>query len=264
MKLLRFVLFLFISFYLVSCGTQQKIPNYLQGVTDTTVNPNVKMPELRIQKNDLLSIRVYSASTRPEISDAIYNLPDQAAAAPDGQGQAPSPGGYLVDINGNIEYPRIGLIKAEGLTKLQLADTIKRRINEKDSVLANPSVIIRFQNLRVTVLGEVNKEGPISIPGEKVTILEAIGLAGGIKDFGLKNSVKVIREVDGKREAGYVDLTSNSLFESNYYNLVQNDMIVVEPSKRKPKKTDQELAFRQAAFIVSLVTAIAVVISVFQ
>jgi len=170
----------------------------------------------------------------------------------------------LVDINGNIEYPRIGLIKAEGLTKLQLADTIKRKINEKDSVLTNPSVIIRFQNLKVTLLGELNREGPISVPAERVTILEAIGLAGGIKDYGMKDSVLVIRELDGKRTAGRVDLTSNNLFESPYYNLMQNDVVVVGPSNRKARKTEQEIFYRQAAFVVSLITAIAVVITVFQ
>ena len=149
------------------------------------------------------------------------------------------------------------------MTKLQLADTIKRKINEKDSVLTNPSVIIRFQNLKVTVLGEVNREGPISVPGERVTILEAIGLAGGIKDWAMKDSVKVIRELDGKERPGVVDMPSNNLFESPYYNLMQNDVIVVEPSKRKAKKTEQEMFYRQAAFVVSLITAIAVVITGF-
>jgi len=186
-------------------------------------------------------------------------LPSQST----GEGTSSSPG-FLVDINGNIEYPRIGLIKAEGLTKLQLADTIKRKINEKDSVLTNPSVIIRFQNLKVTLLGELNREGPISVPAERVTILEAIGLAGGIKDYGMKDSVKVIRELDGKRTAGWVDLTSNNLFESPYYHLMQNDVVVVEPSKRKARKTEQEIFYRQAGFVVSLITAIAVVITVFQ
>ena len=84
-------------------------------------------------------------------------------------------------------------------------------------------------------MGEVN-QGPISVPGERVTILEAIGLAGGINDFGMKNSVKVMREVDGKREAGYVDISSKDLFESPYYNLMQNDVVVVDPVNGKQKK----------------------------
>jgi len=264
MKFFRIVLFSALPFYFISCTPQQKIPYYLENVTDTTIIEKVQITELRIQKNDLLSIQVYSASTKPQISDAIYNLPSQGGPTEGSSSSGSGAGGFLVDANGNIEYPQIGLLKVEGLTKLQLADTIKRKINEKDSVLTNPSVVIRFQNLKVTVLGEVNKEGPITIPGEKVTILEAIGLAGGIKDFGLKNSIKVVREIDGKRQAGYVDLSSNSLFESPYYNLMQNDMIVVTASKRKAKKADQEIVFRQAGFVVSLITAIAVVISVFQ
>ena len=259
MKLLGIVLFLGFIAHFVSCSSQKKLPNYLENVSDTTIRADVQIPELRIQKSDLLSIQVYSASTKPEISDAIFNLPGQGSA----EGVTTTTG-YLVDVNGNIEYPRIGLVKAEGLTKLQLADTIKRKINEKDSVLTNPSVIIRFQNLKVTLLGEVNREGPISVPAERVTILEAIGLAGGIKEWGMKDSVMVIRELDGKRTAGWVDLTSNNLFESPYYHLMQNDVILVEPSKRKAKKTEQEVFYRQAAFVVSLITAIAVVITVFQ
>lgn len=259
MKLLGIVLFLGFTAHFVSCSSQKKLPNYLENVSDTTIRADVQVPELRIQKSDLLSIQVYSASTKPEISDAIFNLPGQGSAE---GGTATT--GYLVDVHGNIEYPRIGLIKAEGLTKLQLADTIKRKINERDSVLTNPSVIIRFQNLKITLLGEVNREGPISVPAERVTILEAIGLAGGIKDWGMKDSVMVIRELDGKRTAGWVDMTSNNLFESPYYHLMQNDVILVEPSKRKAKKTEQEVFYRQAAFVVSLITAIAVVITVFQ
>lgn len=263
MKFLRIVIFFALPFYFISCTPQQKIPNYLQNVTDTTITEKILPSELRIQKNDLLSIQVYSASTKPQISDAPYNLVSQGGGSPEGS-TGSSVGGFLVDANGNIEYPQIGLLKVEGLTKIQLADSIKKKINEKDSVLTNPAVIIRFQNLKVTVLGEVNREGPITVPGEKVTIMEAIGLAGGVKEFGLRNAVKVVREIDGKRQAGYVDLSSNSLFESPYYNLMQNDLIVVEPSKRKAKKADQEMVYRQAGFVVSLITAIAVVIRVFQ
>lgn len=262
MKFIRIVLFFVLPFYLISCGTQKRIPNYLQYVNDSTGKGNVQMPELRIQKNDLLSIRVYSASIRPDISDAIYNLPVQNEGS--SSAGAASSSGFLVDVNGNIEYPRIGLLQAEGLTKLQLAEVIKRKINEKDSVLANPSVIIRFQNLKITVLGEVNQQGPIAVPGERVTILEAIGLAGGVNEFGLKNSVKVMRETDGKREMGVVDLSSKDLFESPYYNLVQNDVVVVDPTTRKIKKAEQEVVMRQVSFGLSLITAIALLYNIFN
>jgi polysaccharide export outer membrane protein len=264
MKFIRFVVIVALPFYILSCRTQQKIPNYLQDLSDTTGPAEVRIPELKIQKNDLLSIQVYSASTRPEISDAPYNLPGQSSPTGDSGASIPSISGFLVDANGNIEYPQLGVLHVEGLTKQQLAELIKTRINAEKTVLLNPSVIIRFQNLKVTVMGEVNKQGPIVVPGERVTILEAIGLAGGITDYGQKEKVKVVREVDGKRQVGIVDLSSKDLFESPYYNLMQNDMVFIDPSGRKAKRADQEVAFRQAGFVISVITAIAVVIRVFQ
>jgi len=260
MKYIRTILFLVLPFYFISCGTQQRIPNYLQDVNDSTGKGEVRIPELKIQKNDLLSIQVYSASTKPDISDAPYNLPSQAQQG----GGVAGTGGFLVDVNGNIEYPQLGVLQVEGLTKLQLADTIKRKINEKDSVLTNPSLIIRFMNLKVTVMGEVNKQGPVSVPGERVTILEAIGLAGGTTDFGMKNSVKVMRETDGKRETGIVDLSSKDLFESPYYNLLQNDVVVVDAAQRKAKKAEQDVLMRQVSFGLSLLTAIALLYNIFN
>ena len=131
-------------------------------------------------------------------------------------------------------------------------------------MLTNPSVIIRFMNLKVTVMGEVSKQGPISVPGERVTILEAIGLAGGTTDYGIKNPVKVMRETNGKREVGFVDLSSKDLFESPYYNLQQNDVVVVDPTKRKAKKAEQDVIMRQVSFGLSLITAIALLYNIFN
>ncbi|MFT3676149.1 MAG: polysaccharide biosynthesis/export family protein [Chitinophagaceae bacterium] len=262
MKLFRAFLLLAFPFYFISCGTQKRIPNYLQQVSDTTRTAAVMYPELRIQKNDMLSIQVYSASTKREISDVAYNLPGGTAST--GTESGTSSSGFLVDARGDIYYPMIGKVHAEGLTRQELGETILRKINEKDSVLASPSIIIRFQNLRITVLGEVGRQGVIQIPGERVNILEAIGLAGGVTDFGLKQSVKVIRESDGKREVGIVDLSSSDLFASPYYNLQQNDMVLVDPTIRKAKKVEQEAFFRQAGFVVSIITAMAVVVRLFQ
>src|SRR5690348_5507870 len=182
MKLLRSLLLIAFPIYLISCHSQQKIPNYLQGVNDSTAKGTFTVPELRIQKNDLLSIQVVSAATRPEV-DALYNLP----VASGGNSGAGPVGGFLVDANGNIEYPKLGPIHAEGLTKGELADSIKKKLTEPVKLLENPVVIIRFQNLKITVLGEVYNQGVVTVPGEKITILEAIGLAGGINDYGLRS-----------------------------------------------------------------------------
>jgi polysaccharide export outer membrane protein len=91
-----------------------------------------------------------------------------------------------------------------------------------------------------------------------------VGLAGGVTDYGLKNAVKVIREVDGKRKIGLVDLSSDSLFESPYYNLMQNDVVLVQPTKRKVKKAEQDLVVQRVSFGLSIITAIALLYNIFK
>jgi polysaccharide export outer membrane protein len=259
MKFIRTVLLLAFPFYFFSCNPQQRIPYYLQNAKDTSGNAEVKIPELRIQKNDLLTIRVYSASTIAEI-DELYNIRTTRTGS---SGQAESVTGFLVDANGNIEYPRLGSFHAEGLTKDELATQIKKRLTEPVELLKDPSVIIRFQNLKITVLGEVGNQGVVNVPGERVTILEAVGLAGGIRDEGLKNSVKVIREIDGKREIGLIDLSSDSLFHSPYYNLMQNDVVLVQPSKRKRTSVEQDFIYRRITLGVGLITSVALLYNIF-
>ena len=254
MKFFRIPALLVLTVYFFSCGTQQKLPLYLENVVDTTGKDEVKIPELHIQKNDVLSIQVYSLSTKPEISDAIYNLPCSGTSVC----------GYMVDNSGNIEYPRLGTFHAEGLTKLELAAQIKKRLTEPVELLINPNVIIRFLNYKVTVLGEVFKPGTISVPGERITILEAIGLSGDITQYGRKNTVKVIREVNNKREIGTIDLSSKDLFDSPYYNLMQNDVVMVEPSKQRIKSTDQALVQQKVAFAISIISAISVIYSIIR
>ena len=261
MKFTRIPALLFLSVYLLSCGTQQKLPGYLENVVDTTGKDEVKIPDLLIQKNDLLSIQVYSLSTRPELSDAIYNLPCAGAS---GGSNTASVCGFMVDANGNIEYPRLGLFHAEGLTKHELATQIKKRLTEPIELLTSPNVIIRFLNYKITVLGEVGNPGTINVPGERITILEAIGLSGDITDDGKKNAVKVIREVNNKREIGLIDLSSKDLFESPYYNLMQNDVILVEPSKRKIKTSEQALVQQRVGFAISIISAITVIYSIIR
>lgn len=260
MKLFRFLFLIGLPFCFISCGTQHKLPNYLENTTDTSViNKEVKYPDLKIQKDDLLSIQVYSKSTQKE-ADALYNLTSTNSIS----GQSSSGSGFLVDKNGNIEYPRIGLLHVEGLTKQQIADLVKNKINATDTVLTDPSVIIRLMNYKVTVLGQVGHEGPFNVPGEKITILEAIGMAGGITDYGKKNTVKIIRETDGKREIGIIDLSSKNLFDSPYYSLVQNDILIVEPTSQKAKQADQSLVAQRVSFALSVITAAAFIYNVFK
>ena len=226
---------------------------YLENVTDTTIVTNVEVIEPVIQKNDLLQIQVYSASVDPRV-DAPYNLPMQSSGTTGGGG------GFLVDANGNIEYPRVGTIQVEGLTKQQLADVIKSRLAGQ---LTDPVVIVRFQNYKVTILGEVSSQGSFSVPTEKLTILEAIGLAGGVSEFGKKEGIKVLRESNGKREVGIIDITSEDIFESPYYQLSQNDVVIVEPSNLKYKREQKQETTQRIAFSLSIITSILFIYNTF-
>ncbi|MEQ1675580.1 MAG: polysaccharide biosynthesis/export family protein [Chitinophagaceae bacterium] len=252
MKFLRILLLVF-PLYFFSCKPQQQLPYYLEKVNDTTGKGEVKIQELKIQKQDLLSIQIYSLSTKPDVSDVIFNQPIVNTAPP----------GYLVDNSGNIEHHRLGVIHAEGLTKQELAAEIKKRLTIPVELLAEPTVQIRFMNFKVTILGQVGKEGVIPVPGERITILEAIGLAGGITDYGKKNTVRVLREIDGKRETGEIDLTSKDIFESPYYTLLQNDVVLVQPTKEKMKEADQARITQKISFALTLVTVAATLGNIF-
>ncbi|MDB5207179.1 MAG: polysaccharide export protein [Flavisolibacter sp.] len=252
------ILFLagFIGVILVSsCGTQGgSVTNYLEKSKDTTGTSVVQLSEPVIQKNDLLSIKVYSLSANPAI-DALYNLPEQTVA---GSSTVGNTAGFLVDNEGNIEYPRLGVFHVEGLKKAQLAQVIKKSL---DTILKSPSVIVRFLNYRITILGEVRTPGTFTIPTEKVTILEALGIAGDITEYGNKATVKIMRETSGQASIQTVDLTSKDIFASPFYRLQQNDVVFVEQTTRKLRQQEQQSFAQQLGIATGIITAIALILN---
>jgi polysaccharide biosynthesis/export protein len=257
MRLTSAFVIIVLALFFASCHTQKNAYYYyLENVSDTSAKNAVRNFEPAIQKNDQLSIQVYSAATDSKV-DALYNL----SSANGNIASNPSLMGFLVDQRGNIEYPRIGILHAEGLTKQQLADTIKNRLSGE---LTNPSVIIRFLNFRVTVLGEVGHGGTISIPYEKVTILEAIGLAGDIPYTGKKNSVRIIREVDGNRQIGTIDLTAKDVFDSPYFYLQQNDVVIVDPTRARVRSNEESIITQRITFALTFITTAALLYNIFK
>lgn len=174
-----------------------------------------------ITKNDILSITVSSLS--PEAS-ALYNEPNR--------GGPNVPGGYLVNKDGFILFPVIGSIKAEGLTKEQLRDEITKQLADR-KLLLDPIVSIRQTNYKITVLGEVAKPGVVTVPAEKISILEAIGFAGDLTLFSNRSNVLVIREQNNQREFKVLNLNSNDIFNSPYFYLKPNDVVYVQPTKTR-------------------------------
>lgn len=254
MKRVLFFGLLSTAFFL-SCTTQRVVVNnYLEKDTDSSARRLVNMAEPVIQKNDLLSIKVYSLSADPRI-DALYNLPEQTVA---GSSTTTATAGFLVDDGGNIEYPRLGTLQVAGLTKKDLATLIRNRL---DTVLKSPSVIVRFLNYKVTVLGEVRSPGGFNVPTERVTILEALGLAGDITEFGNKTAVKIMREADNVVTVQTVDLTSKDLFTSPLYRLQQNDVVFVEQSRRKAQIQEQQNIAQQVGIATGIITAVALILN---
>jgi len=230
MKILAFLIFsIFVVISFSSCRSQKPL-GYVEDFTDTSAKVHVKYPEPLIQKGDVLSIVVYSDAIDGGATDAMYNLAN-AGTAGDASTQ-----GFLVDLDGNIQYPRIGKIKADGLTKAQLSEEIRKKLI---GPLQNPSVLVHLLNFKITMLGEVSRAGPITIPSEKITILEAIGLAGDITVYGKKNEVVILRPSDSTVEHGTIDLSSKKVFESPYYFLRQNDVVLVNPNKYKARLGEQ-------------------------
>ncbi len=216
---------------LFSSCTNTKKATYFYGMKDGAVATPTPVPESIIQKNDILSITV--SSLNPEAS-ALFNASNGIAAAGGSTGGSTGAAavGYLVGPEGNIQFPLLGLVKAEGLTKNQLKDYITKTLGDR-KLLVDPIITIRFQNFRVTVLGEVNHPSVVSVPNEKLSLLEALGLAGDLTIYGERKNVMIIREQGDQKLIKRINLNSAELFSSPYYYLQSNDIVYVEPNKVK-------------------------------
>jgi polysaccharide biosynthesis/export protein len=255
MRFSSLLLLLVLFFYVSSCTTQKTTTNnYLQNATDTTGREILNTKPPVVQKGDLLSIKIFSKANglNPQ-ADAPYNLQEAGASG----GNAAS-SGFLVDETGNIEYPQLGTLHIEGLTREEVANLVKSKL---ENVLDNPSVMVRFLNFKVSVLGEVRSPGTYTFPTERVTILDAIGLSGDITDFGKKSTVMVVRENNGQIERGTIDLTSDSMFGSPYYKLQQNDVVFVESTGRKLKQEQRQETAQQIGIATAIITAVALILN---
>jgi polysaccharide export outer membrane protein len=225
-------LFLLLSVFtllgMCSC-VSTKQASYFAETVDTTIIVRNEDTAAVIQNNDILS--VYISSLNPEAS-AVFNAPNSLATSTSTTNGSTSAGGYLVNVDGFIQLPILGNIRAAGLTKKQLKSEITNSILEK-KLLLDPIVTIRHLNYEVTVIGEVGKPMVINVPNEKISLLKALGIAGDITVFGKKENVMLIREIEGKRKVKLIDLNSKTFLSSPYYYLQPNDVVYVEANKYK-------------------------------
>lgn len=213
------ILLTFLVFF--SCGNRQEIA-YLQTQEDIVTSFENHVP--KIQPSDQLAIVVSAADPK---AAAPFNPQSTITTNATGNGLSPYHPTYTVDSEGYVSLPMVGKVKLGGLTRSEASDLLQKRISE---YIINPGVIVNFTNFRVSVLGEVAKPGSFIIPTERITLFDALGMAGDLTIKGKRDNVTVIREINGVKQRYNVDLTSSETLNSPVYYLVQNDIIYVEPN----------------------------------
>lgn len=241
-------------FLFTSCQSYKKVP-YLQdsGVVEQAAQQE-KLYDARIMPKDLLTIVVFCTS--PELA-VPFNLtvatPNNAAIT--STTSQPVLQQYLVDNEGEINFPVLGELKVGGLTKKEAEQMIVEKL--KPYIKEIPIVTVRMVNYKISVIGEVARPGTFTINNEKVNLMEALAMAGDMTVWGLRDNVKLIREgADGKQEIITLDMNKAETILSPYYWLQQNDIVYVTPNKAKARNSDignsTSLWFSATSILVSL------------
>lgn len=250
-----------------SCGNIKNL-QYVQGAFDTARLSQLQFKEPVIQRGDLLGITLYSddatatAAVMPTPSSQHERAIVSGTDALSTPASASSGTGFLVSQEGHIRLYKLGVLHVEGLTRMQLADTLARLYVQKN-LLVNPYVEVQFLNFKITLIGEVARPGTYTVPTDKISVFEAIGLAGDITVYGKRNNVLVVREANGMREFAQLDLSKPEVFASPYYYLQQNDMVIVDVGKNKSAINDQATV-RNITIATSILATTAIIINVLR
>jgi polysaccharide export outer membrane protein len=219
------------SAFLISSCISSKNTTYFENLSSakrSSLEAVAVFTEPVIQTDDILAV---SINTIDPQSAAVVNQAGTTLAVPSTTGAGRDQvSGYLVDKNGEIELSLIGRVKVAGMTTFAAKEVIRKRASRD---LKDPNVTVRFANFKISVLGEVNKPTAYIVPNEKVSVLDVLSLAGDLTIFGRRDNVLVIRDVNGKKEFGRLNLNSTDIFNNPYYYLKQNDVVYVEANKAK-------------------------------
>ena len=232
-----------------SCVTAKKV-RYLQDMPKQGLPINDNL-EATVAPYDELRIQVLSNTGKDDELLKPFNAMQSIGQM--GAGMS----GYLVDVNGNIEFPVLGEIHVEGLTRLQLQDTIAARL-ESNGYIKNPLVVARFMNFKVFMLSSSGGK-VINVNNERCTFLEALALAGGLDWYTRRDRIGVMREVDGKRVVHYMDPRSTSIFDDDFFVLQQNDIIFTEEMGYKFFSNNLNTVLTLITSITSLVSIYALI-----
>jgi polysaccharide export outer membrane protein len=247
------------ALFLSSCGVKyETIPYFTDMPVGNQAEDINNQTILKIQKNDILAITV---SSLDEKSDAYSNLGNMGTVQPRVSGSnLPTPNGFIVDQQGNVQLPYLGSVKIEGLSTYDARKLIEKKL-EEGKFLIKPVLNLRLVNFKISILGDVQRPGVYPVQSERITVIEALGMAGDLTITAKRNDVLLIRENLGKRQQVRLDLQSKDLFNSPYYYLENNDVIIVTPSSAKYASVDS--SYRNVSLIISALSVIALLITRF-
>lgn len=251
----KIIYFFLITMVISSCGVKYKTIPYFVDLPAGNQAENINnQTVLKIQKDDILAITVSSLNAE---ANAIFNVANnQSGGTMSNEGII----GFTVDKNGNLYLPYLGAVKVEGLSTSEARELIQKKLND-GNYLKNGVVSLRLANFKISVLGDVANPGVFPIKSERVTIIEALGMAGDLNITAKRNDVLLIRENLGKRQQIRLDLQSKDIFNSPHYYLENNDVVVVTPSEAKYASVDS--SYRNVGLIVSVLSVLALLITRF-
>jgi len=243
-----------------SCSSQRSLTYFKDLPEDSAFQTAIlKAHEPKIQIGDILTIRV---SSLDPVTNSMFNaggvesnISDITKINMDMAAPAVGKEGYMVDKDGQIDYPVVGKVKLAGKTRSEAQDIMYQEVGK---YVKDPIVSLRYLNFRVTVIGEVNRPGTFTINDDHVSVLEALGLAGDMSVFGKRKNVLVIREENNKRSMYRLDMNKKEVFNSPYFFLHQNDVVYVEPIRSRDPNGERTL--RIVSTIATVGTAISLII----
>lgn len=259
LRSIKYSVFLSLSLLVLSpgCANPKKIIYFQSGEFDSIVQ-STDLYEMKFRKGDFLHIQV-SGSTAEAVE--IFN-PLQTIVRETYTGayisDNPQTSGYIVDGEGNINFPVLGKIAVAGKTKLELERSLTELLTDHIDM---PVINIRLRNFKVSVLGDVARPGTFTVASERITLPEAIGIAGDLNITAKRKNVLVIRESEGKKQQFRIDLTKNEVFESPAYYLQQNDVIYIEPNRAKMNTSKYSPVYSLLISVTSLIITTVIVVT---
>ena len=244
----------------VSCVTQKQMTYLSDAQPESAASINssfVPQSEMVVRSGDALTIFV-SALDQEAVTP--YNLPMVVYAKPGEQQLSTTPAMqyYIVDEEGNIDFPVLGKLHVAGMRRNEIENYLKKQL---ETQVLNPLVHVNLVNAKISVMGEVARPGQIALVSGRMTILEALAAAGDLTPYGRRDNVLLTREVDGKVEIARLNLGSKDLFTSPYYYVQQNDVIYVSPNKvRAVASTNSGLWLSVVSTALSAATVIITVV----